>query len=118
MGETKTIASQKRFDYGVGALVVLVVSIGVAAIVYGLALFPLDFLNIPAWIFGPLGIYTLAYSSIGGKESTYYAVWGVVMVAVAIVFGFYKVVNPVIILGFLAILIAIIGIIAYQRSRR
>jgi hypothetical protein len=117
MEETKT-ASRKRFDYGAGALAVLVVSVGVAAIVYGLSLLALNFLNIPAWIFGPLGIYTLAYSSIAGKESTYYAVWGVVMVAVAIIFGFYDIVNPVVILGVLAILIAVIGIIAYQRSRK
>jgi hypothetical protein len=116
MGETRT-ASRKPFDYGAGALAVLVISIGVAAIVYSLIL-PLNFLNIPAWIFGPLGIYTLAYSSITGKESTYYAVWGVVMVAVAIIFGFYDIVNPVVILGILAILIAIIGIVAYQRSRK
>jgi hypothetical protein len=116
MGETKT-TSRKPFDYGAGALTVLVISIGVAAIVYSIIL-PLNFLNIPAWIFGPLGIYTLAYSSIAGKESTYFAVWGVVMVAVAIIFGFYNIVNPVVILGTLAILIAIIGIIAYQRSRK
>jgi hypothetical protein len=117
MGETKTIP-RKSFDYGAGALAVLVISIGVAAIIYGLALLRLDLLNIPAWIFGPLGIYTLAYSSIAGKDSTYYGVWGVVMVAVAIIFGFYNAVNPVVILGVLAILISVIGIIAYQRSRK
>jgi hypothetical protein len=117
MGETKA-AARKPFVYGAGALIVLVVSVGVAAIVYGLSLLSLDLLNIPAWIFGPLGIYTLAYSSIAGKESTYYGVWGVVMVAVAVIFGFYNIVNPVVILGVLAILVAIIGIIAYQRSRK
>jgi hypothetical protein len=117
MGENKT-APQKPFEYGVGAIIVLVISVGVAAIVYGLNLLSLNFLNVPAWIFGPLGIYTLAYSSITGTESTYYAVWGVVMVAVAVIFGFYNLVNPVVILGILAILIAIIGIIAYQRSRK
>jgi len=117
MGET-TNSSRKPFEYGVGAIIVLVVSVGVAAIIYGLNLLSLDFLSIPAWIFGPLGIYTLAYSSISVKESTYYAVWGVVMVAVAVIFGLYNIVNPVVILGILAILIAIIGIIAYQRSRK
>ncbi len=116
MGETKN-DSRKAFDYGAGALAVLVISIGVAAIVYSLIL-PLNFLNIPAWIFGPLGIYSLAYSTVAGKKSTYYAVWGVMMVAVAIIFGFYNIVNPVVILGILAILIAIIGIVAYQRSRK
>jgi hypothetical protein len=117
MEETKATA-RKPFVYGAGALIVLVVSVGVAAIVYGLSLLSLDLLNIPAWIFGPLGIYTLTYSSIAGKESTYYGVWGVVMVAVAVIFGFYNIVNPVVILGVLAILIAVIGIVAYQRSRK
>jgi len=117
MEETKATA-RKPFVYGAGALIVLVVSVGVAAIVYGLSLLSLDLLNIPAWIFGPLGIYTLVYSSIAGKESTYYGVWGVVMVAVAVIFGFYNIVNPVVILGVLAILIAVIGIVAYQRSRK
>ena len=117
MEETKS-TSRKPFVYGAGALIVLVVSVGVAAIVYGLSILSLNLLNIPAWIFGPLGIYTLTYSFIAGKESTYYAVWGVVMVAVSVIFGFYNIVNPIVILGVLAILIAIIGIIAYQRSRK
>src|SRR4030043_1691679 len=116
MEETKT-TSRKPFDYGVGVFIVLVISVGVAAIVYSLIL-PLNLLNIPAWIFGPLGLYTLAYSSIAGKDSTYFMVWGTVMVAVALIFGFYDVVNPVVILGVLAILIAVIGIFAYQRSRK
>ena len=116
MGETTT-ASRKPFDYGVGALIVLVASIGVAAIVYSTFL-PLNLLNIPAWLFGPLGIYTLAYSSIANKDSTYFAVWGTIMVAIAVIFGFYNVVNPIFILGVLAILIAFIGIIAYRRSRK
>ena len=116
MEETKT-TSRKPFEYGVGALIVLVISVGVAAIVYSVIL-PLNLLNIPAWIFGPLGLYTIAYSSIAGKDSIYFMVWGTVMVALALIFGFYDLVNPVVILGVLAILIAIIGIIAYQRSRK
>jgi hypothetical protein len=116
MEETKN-TSRKPFDYGAGALVVLVISVGVAAIVYSVIL-PFDPLNIPAWIFGPLGLYTIAYASIGGKGTTYFVVWGTVMVAVALIFGFYNLVNPIIILGVLAILIAITGIIAYQRSRK
>ena len=110
-------ASRKPLDYGVGALVVLVMSVGAAAIVYSLVL-PLNLLNIPAWIFGPLGIYTLAYSVISGKDSTYYLVWGTATVAIAIIFGFYNVISPFVILGILAIVIAIIGIVAYQRSRK
>jgi hypothetical protein len=118
MMETEQKAPSKPLDYGAGALVVLVVSIGVAAIVYSLPLLAFDILNLPAWIFGPLGIYTLAYSLIARKDSTYYSVWGSIMFAVAIIFAFYNVVNPFVILGILAIVIAIMGIIAYQRSKK
>jgi hypothetical protein len=115
--KTDQNVSHRPLDYGVGALVVLVVSIGVAAIVYSLII-PFNLLNIPAWIFGPLGIYTLAYSFVAGKDSTYYLVWGSVMFAVAIISAFYNVISPFVILGILAIVIAIIGIVAYQRSKK
>jgi hypothetical protein len=115
--KTDQNVSHRPLDYGVGALVVLVVSIGVAAIVYSLIL-PFNLFNIPAWIFGPLGIYTLAYSFVAGKDSTYYLVWGSVMFAVALVSAFYTAVSPFVILGILAIVIAIIGIVAYQRSKK
>jgi hypothetical protein len=115
--KTDQTAPSKPLDYGVGALVVLVVSIGVAAIVYSLLL-PFNLFSLPAWIFGPLGIYTLIYSAVAGKDSTYYLVWGSVMFAVAVISAFYNVVSPFVILGILAIVIAIIGIIAYQRSKK
>jgi hypothetical protein len=115
--KTDQNVSHRPLDYGVGALVVLVVSIGVAAIVYSLII-PFNLFNIPAWIFGPLGIYTLAYSFVAGKDSTYYLVWGSVMFAVALVSAFYTAVSPFVILGILAIVIAIIGIVAYQRSKK
>lgn len=99
-----------------GALVVLLISAGVAAIAYSLVL-PLNWLNIPAWLFGPLGVYTLAYAFIR-KDSIYYSVWGTVMVAIAVISGFYNVVNPFVIIGILAIIIGIIGIVAYMRSKK
>ncbi len=115
--KTDQKAPSKPLDYGAGALIVLVVSIGVAAIVYSLPLLPFNLFNLPAWIFGPLGIYTLAYSLIARKDSTYYLVWGSIMFAVAIIFAFYTI-SPFVILGILAIVIAIIGIVAYQRSKK
>ena len=115
--ETKEKASSKSFEYGVGALVVLVVSIGAAAIVYSLIL-PFNLLNLPAWILGPLGIYTIIYSVVAGKDLTYYLVWGTVMLAIAVISAFYNVASPFAILGVLAIAIAIIGIVAYQRSKK
>jgi hypothetical protein len=108
----------KSLDYGAGALVVLVASLGVAAIVYSLPLLAFNIFNLLAWIFGPLGIYTLAYSLIARKDSTYYLVWGSIMFAIALVSALYTAISPFIILGILAIVIAIIGIVAYQRSKK
>jgi len=116
--KTDQSVSHKPLDYGVGALAVLVASVGVAVIVYSLNVIPLVLFNIPAWIFGPLGVYTLAFSFVARQESTYYMVWGTVMSAVGVISGFYNVINPFLVVGILAIVIAIIGIVAYQRSKK
>jgi hypothetical protein len=83
-----------------------------------LPLLTFDLFNLPAWIFGPLGVYTLAYSVVAGKDSTYYLVWGSIMFAIALVSALYTVISSFVILGILAIVIAIIGIVAYQRSKK
>ena len=116
--KTDQKAPSKSLDYGVGALAVLVVSLGVAVVAYSLALLTFNLFNLPVWIFGPLGIYTLASTFVAGKDSTYYLVWGSIMFAVALVSAFYTTVSPFVILGILAIVIAIIGIVAYQRSKK
>ena len=116
--KTDQKASPKSLDYGAGALVILVAAVGAAAIAYSLPLLAFNLFNIPAWIFGPLGIYTLAYSLIARKYSTYYLVWGSIIFAIALISAFYTAVNPFVILGILAIVIAIIGIVAYQRSKK
>jgi hypothetical protein len=110
--------TSKSLSYGVGALIILVVSAGVAAVVYGLALLAFDWLSSLAWVFGPLGVYTLAYAVVARKDSTFYLVWGSVMFAIALVSAFYTWVNPLVIVGVLAIAIAVIGIVAYQRSKK
>jgi len=111
------ITERKSLGYGGGALAVLAISIGVAAIVYGMNWVGLNLCNLPAWIFGPLGIYTVAYSLVAGKNSTYYLAWGAIMVAVAVVSGFYDKVPAFLVVGILLIVLAIIGMIAYWRSR-
>ena len=111
-------AERKVFDYNVGALVILVISIGLAVVVYGMNMIPLDIFNIPAWLLGPLGVYTILFSFRAGKEATYYMVWGVIMFAVAATSAFYSVVNPFVVLGILLIVIAVIGIVAYWRSKK
>jgi hypothetical protein len=117
MMESGQKVPSKTLDYNVGALIVLVASSGAAAIVYSLIL-TFNLFNLPAWLFGPLGVYTLAYALIARKDSTYYVVWGGVMVAIALVSACYNVLNPLVILGVLAIVIAITGIVAYQRSKK
>jgi len=126
--KTEQKTTQRALDYNVGALVVLVISVGVAIVVYGANIIPFKFfdslINVPAWIFGPLGVFTLIYSFVAGKESTYYLVWGTVMFAIAIVSAFYNaearayLINPIIVVGILVIVIAVIGLVAYMRSRK
>ena len=107
----------KQFSYGVGAIAILAISLALALIMYGLALLPYDFFNLLAWIFGPWGVYTVAYSLIAGRESTYYLVWGTIMVAVAIFGSFYSVVPWFMVFGILVIVLAVIGIIAYMKGK-
>jgi len=103
--------------YGAGALAVLVASLGFAAVVYSVNIIHFDYLQLPAWIFGPLGVYTLIYSFLSRKDPIYYLVWGVIMTCVAIVSATYTVVPPLLVLGILLIIIAVIGIAAYKRSK-
>ncbi|HVO85639.1 MAG TPA: hypothetical protein VMT06_00785 [Candidatus Eisenbacteria bacterium] len=108
---------RKRFSYGAGAIAVLAISLGVALIIYGLGLVAFDFLNLLGWIFGPLGVYTVVYSFMTKSQSTYYLVWGTIMVAVAIIGGFYNVVPWYLVLGILVIVLAVIGVIAYMEGK-
>lgn len=108
----------KGLDYNVGAAAVVVISIGVAAIVYGFNLIPFDVINILAWIFGPWGVFTVAYSVVSLKDMTYYLVWGTIMVAVGVIAATYNWMPIFMVLGILVIVLAVIGVIAYWRSRK
>lgn len=108
----------RSFHYGPTALAAIVISIGIAAIIYGMNVIPFNILNIPAWIFCPLGAYTIVYSLAIRRSSTYYLVWGSVMFTIGLISASYNIINPFIIIGFLLIIVAVIGIISYQRSRR
>lgn len=110
---------RKSLNYGVGALVVFFISMALAAIVYAAGIIPFDVFNLPAWAFGPLGIFTLIYSFVAGKEWSYYLVWGTIMVAVAIASAlYYNITYVIIVLGILIIILAVIGLIAYMRSKK
>lgn len=110
--------SKRIFSYGVGATAVVAISVGLAAIIYGLSLLPFDLYVLPAWILGPLGVYTAIYSLMAGSESTYYLVWGTVLIAVSFISAFYTVTYVLPILGVLVIVLAVIGLIAYMRGKR
>jgi hypothetical protein len=109
---------RKTLNYDVGALAVLAISIGLAVITYSVNILPLDVFNIPAWILGPLSVYTIIFSFLSGKESTYYLVWGVIMFAIATASAFYNTLNIFAVLGTLLIVIAIIAIVAYLRGKK
>lgn len=108
----------KMFSYGAGATAVVAISIGLAAIIYGLSLLAFDLYVLPAWILGPLGVYTAIYSLAAGRESTYYLVWGIVMLAMAFISAFYNVKYVLPILGVLVIVLAVIGVFAYMRGKK
>ncbi|MEM2995767.1 MAG: hypothetical protein QXI91_07160 [Candidatus Bathyarchaeia archaeon] len=109
---------RKMPSYDVGALAVLVVSIGLAVIVYSANLLSFDPFNLPAWILGPLSVYTIIFSFKAGGESTYYLVWGVIMFAIATASASYKTQNPLIVLGILLIVIAVIAVASHLRSKK
>ncbi|MEM0006878.1 MAG: hypothetical protein QXR89_01240 [Candidatus Bathyarchaeia archaeon] len=103
--------------YGAGALAVLVASLGLAAVVYSVNIIPFDYLNIPFWIFGPLGVYTLFYAFFSRKDPIYHLVWGIIMTCVGVVSATYAVVPPLLVLGILLIMMAVIGIAAYKKGK-
>lgn len=114
---TEQKTNYRSLGYSARALVVLVLSIGFMAIAYGGGLIPFDPFNLPAWVFGPLGVYTLIYSFVAGKDPFYYLVWGSVMFAIAVASAFYNIINVFIVFGMLMIVIAVIGFVAYRRKR-
>ncbi|MEM3398403.1 MAG: hypothetical protein QW724_05415 [Nitrososphaerota archaeon] len=93
--------------YGAGALAVLALSIGLVLIVYGGGLVQIDILNIPAWILGPLGIYTLIYGVLSKKDTLFYSIWGIIMLGITSTSALYNFVNPLIILGILIIIVVV-----------
>lgn len=101
-----------------GSLAILIASIGVAVVVYSLGLLVFNLYEIPAWIFGPWGLYTVIYAFVTGRDFTYYLTWGTIILAFGLVSALYYVVNPFVILGILLIVLAIIGVGTYWRGRR
>jgi hypothetical protein len=104
--------------YGVGSLAILVASIGVAVVVYGTSLISFNLLSVPAWIFGPWGVYTIVYAFATSRDFAYYLTWGTIMFVIALASALYAVMNPLVMVGILLIILAIIGVATYWRGRR
>lgn len=104
--------------YGVGALATLAISFGVALIVHGGGFIEFDMAYSLSWIFGPLGAYTLVYGVFSQTDSLFYSIWGVIMLGVAVSSAFYKLINPLVVLGILVIIVVILGIVTRGRVRK
>ena len=103
-------------NYSIGALLVLIISIGCAAIVYGGGFIVFQLPNLAAWIFGPLGLYTLVFAVIGG-EFYYHLGLGVLLLGITSASIFFNLVNIFVIIGILLIVLALIATLSYLRIR-
>lgn len=110
--------TSKRASYDVGALITILISAGVATIIYGAGFLIFDPLSLVAWILTPLGTYTIAYALIRRKDVLYYVLWGLIMLTIGLASVSYNIVNPLIMFGVLLIGLAIIGLVACWRRRK
>ena len=102
-------------NYSVGILVTLMISLGCAAIAYGGGFLSFNLLNVPAWLFGPLGVYTLIFA-FRHRNSFYYLGWSVILLVIASASALYTLVNVIVMVGILLLFLAILGILAYRSS--
>lgn len=110
-------AKSERQNYGVGALIVFAISLGFAAILYGGGILVFEPLNLIAWVFGPLGVYTILYALKVRRDSLYYLSWGLIMLTMGLASTLYNVVSVMVLFGLLIIVLAVIGLLAYWRRK-
>lgn len=108
---------RRSSSYGVGALITVIISLGSAAIAYGGGFIAFDVYNLPAWVLGPLGAYSLVYGLVS-REAFYYSAWGMVLLAVAIVSALYRQVNVAVVIGVLLVAMGVTAAIAYTRGSK
>jgi hypothetical protein len=99
------------FNYNVGAVITLMLSLGIAAIVFGGGFLLFTPFTLIVWLSGPFGVYTLIYAIVSKEANRYF--WGLIYLAIAAASLFYDAVNPIVVLGVLLISLAIIGSLAY-----
>jgi hypothetical protein len=104
-------------NYGAGVLVIVILSLGIAMVVYTINMLPFNFLHIFVWILLPLGIFTCVYSVVAGRDLFYYLVWGAVMTLGGLLPITSTFIIPMALIGVFLIVFAVIGIVAYARRR-
>jgi len=104
-------------NYGAGILVVLLISLGVATIIYANNILPFSPLIIIAWILLPLGVFTCLFAVFAGNDRFYYLIYGVLMVIAGLLVVTSSLILPMTLLGLLLIVLAIIGLAAYWRRK-
>lgn len=107
----------ERLNYGVGALLVSAISLGVAAVVYGGGFIEFDPLNLAACIVSPLGVYTIIYALRERRDRLYYLSWGLIMFIIGLSFALHRLVNVIMLFGLLLILLAAVVMLGYWRRR-
>jgi hypothetical protein len=107
----------RNFNYAIGAIITITLSLGSAAVTYGSKFIIFDVFNLPAWILGPLGIYTLIYALTAG-EFYYNFSWSLALLTIAIYSAFYRLLNFIVVLGIFLIAIAVISSLAILRSKK
>ena len=104
-------------NYGAGVLVVLLISLGIATIVYANNLLPFSLIHLIAWVLLPLGIFTCVYAFVARGNIFYYLVWGVILVTGGLMSVTSSFLVPMTLIGVLLLFLAVIGIVAYWRKR-
>lgn len=104
-------------NYGAGVLVILILSLGIAMVVYTTNMLPFNFLHLFVWILLPPGIFTCVYAVVAGRDFFYYLLWGAVMTLgglMPVTSAFFV---PMTLIGVFLIALAVIGIVAFWRKK-
>lgn len=113
----KTVKSEKN-SYGVGAIIIFVISLGVAVIIYAGGFLIFDPLNLVACVIIPLGAYTIAYALKTWRDYLYYLSWGLIIFIIGLSLALYRLVSIIMLFGLLLVLLAVLGLFGYWRRGR
>jgi hypothetical protein len=113
----KSFPVHRLRNYGAGALAVLIISLGVAIVAYQLNMLPFSLLHLITWIFVPLGVFTCVFAVFAGRDFFYFFVYGFVMLLVGLMPVTFTFVAPMVLIGVLVIVLAVIGSIVYWRKK-